>query len=332
MKGFGTAHRRRLAAAAATLLVAATAFAFAAASPAQTGARPTISGQPIVGETLTSSSSGDSGVFHWQACDPAIASCADNQNANDPNWSTISGNTQSFTLTSAQLGLFIRVLAKGTSLGDKFVPSAPVGPVTARPLLGGAPALPQHGISVFADPDETVLVNPPGPGGWFPFTDPSLLPIGTKFDTRNGVVRIIAATGSFGAQLPDEFMDYYDGKFKIKQKPAFNSDLIAKLIQKLSCKGANSSKASVASSGPAAFTARRRRKRRRLWGSGSGSYSTSGGGGTGSVRGTTYLVKDKCSGSNFFVLDGIGIDVNPKEKKKKNVFLGPGESYFAERP
>ena len=323
----------------AALLAAATTFAVVASSNARVGDRPIITGDPIVGETLTASG-GD--VYHWQRCDPSVATCVD-ADANDPNWTSTSNNTDTYALSSADLGMFIRVIGKGTNLGTQFVSSEPVGPVLARTESGQAAALPQHGISFLAEPVGNVEYKPAGQKGLRPLSDARLLFVGSIFDTRDGRVKITAAKGNFGDQIPDQTFDYYLGVFKFIQKAATNSDgkakisgkALSKLFGKLSCSGgASSSSASAASGEPKAFTTRRRR-RRRLWGSGSGSYSTSGGGGTGSVRGTTFRAIEKCGGTQFFLPGGqhpgAQVDVFDKNKKK-TIELGPGDKYFAQRP
>jgi hypothetical protein len=101
----------------------------------QTGDRPVISGETIVGETLTSSSAGESAVYKWQRCDPETSVCGDNTDRNDSDYETIVNNNTdpTYVLTEADLGMMIRVQAKGTSLGEQFVPSAPVGPVELPP-------------------------------------------------------------------------------------------------------------------------------------------------------------------------------------------------------
>jgi hypothetical protein len=309
----------RAAAAAATLLaLAAIAVAVASVSSARPGAPPTITGTPVVGETLVSS---ESDLHRWQRCDPAVATCVDAA-ANDSNWSDIGGaRARSYTVGPADVGFFIRVLAKGTSMGQQWAASAPVGPVTGEPPL--------HGITVLAEPVEgTVEVREPGQNAFSVLTELSLIPVGSSIDTRGSRVRLTAATGGFGSEALDQPIDFYAGLFKVLQKPAVNAPATAKLTQKLRCgKKKSGKKASASAGGPQAVVSRKRR-RRRVWGSGSGSYSTAGSGGTGSVRGTTWLTKDTCKGTKFKVTEGLGITVFDFKKKKK-IKLGPGDKYFA---
>lgn len=333
-------HRRRTTTAVALVALGAIAVALASVSSARVGSTPTISGTPEVGETLVSSVSG---LYRWQRCDPAINTCVDAA-ANDSNWSDITGaREQTYTVVLADVGFFIRVLTKGTNLGEQWSASAPVGPVPAPPAPpapppGGtitAPAtveelVPQHGVQVLAEPvgDGTVKWKGPGQTAFNVLTELSLIPVGSTIDTRGSRVRLVAATGAFGSESADHPIDFYAGLFKLIQKPGVNAPATAKLAGKLACgKKKGGKKASASAAGPKAVASRKRR-RRRLWGSGSGNYSTSGSGGTGSVRGTTWLTKDTCKGTNFKVTEGLGITVFDFKKKKK-IKLGPGDKYFA---
>ena len=161
-------------------------------------------------------------------------------------------------------------------------------------------------------------------------TELSLIPVGSTIDTRGSRVRLTAATGALGENAADTPIDFYLGLFKITQKPGINARATAKLVEKLACgkkkKGAKKAEASAGGEGPTAVAARKRR--RGLWGSGSGGYRTAGRGSTGSVVGTTWLTKDTCKGTKIKVTEGRGVRVFDKQKKKK-IFLGPGETYFA---
>jgi hypothetical protein len=301
------------------LALAAIAVALASASSAQRPAlRPTVTGTPLVGETLVSS---QADLHRWQRCDPAVSTCVDAA-ASDGNWSDIAGaRAPTYTIVDGDVGFFIRVLAKGTNLGEQWTASTPVGPITGQPPL--------HGVRVLVEPvDGTVKVKEPGQNAFNVLTELGLIPVGSMIDTRGGRVQLTAATGGFGSEAADHPIDFYAGLFKIKQKRGVNAPAIAKLAGKLACgKRKGGKKASASSGGPKAFESRRRRKRR-VWGSGSGNYSTSGSGGTGSVRGTTWLTKDTCKGTTFKVTEGIGITVFDFKKKKK-IKLGPGDKYFA---
>jgi hypothetical protein len=299
------------------LALAAVGVVAASVFGARVGARPTVTGTPLVGETLVAS---ESNLYRWQRCDPAVGTCVD-AGVTDPNWSDIGGaRARTYTILPADVGFFIRVLSKGTNLGEQWAASAPVGPVSGEPPL--------HGVRVLVEPVEgTVKVKEPGENAFSTLTELGLIPVGSKIDTRGGRVQLTAATGGLGSDAVDHPIDFYAGLFKIIQKPAVNAPATVKLTQKLGCGAKKGAKqASASAGGPKAVDSRRRR--RRVWGSGSGNYSTSGSGGTGSVRGTTWLTKDTCKGTVFKVTEGVGITVFDFKKKKK-IKLGPGDKYFA---
>jgi hypothetical protein len=295
--------------------------------------RPVISGNPVVGQVLTSSpASTGFGLYKWQSCDPAVADCSDSLEHNDPNWTDLTGedhNGQSYTAATTDLGHFIRVLIHDNNLGDHWATSAPVGPVRTG-AAPPQPVTPEHGVFALGSAiDGSVTVKLPGHGGFESLgSGKNKLPVGTVIDTRGGRVRLVAATGNLGNKTPDQSSDFYGGVFRINQDAASDSPLVAQLAQKLACGPVNGKKARASSGGPVAVAAGHRR--RRLWGSGHGSYATSGGGGTGSVRGTTWLTQDTCKGTLFRVAEGLGITVFDTDLDK-HVDLGPGQSYFAKK-
>jgi hypothetical protein len=307
---------------------------FALASGSAAGAdRPVISGDPIVGHTLTSSDVATGfGLFKWQSCDPAVADCSDSLDHSDPDWTDLTSedhNGQTYVPVKSDVGHYVRVLIHDNNLGDHWTTSVPVGPVTEEQFLTPpAPPAPQHGVSVLATPvDGSVKVKVPGQNGYTPIDDLTKLPVNTVFDTRGGKVHLTAAVGSFGNETPDQSVDYYGGVFRLTQDADTNSPAVAKLVEKLNCGKAQGAKASASSGGgPVAVTAGKRK--RRVWGSGHGSYATAGKGGTGSVLGTTWLTQDTCRGTFFKVIEGLGINVFDNDLQQQ-VTLGPGQSYFA---
>jgi len=319
----------RLIAGLSGLILALTlAVALSATSSADPALKPVISGTPVVGATLTSSSAGDTAVYHWQRCNPAVDNCNPNAPHGDADWPDIPGaDGQSYLIVPDDLGYLIRVRAKGTSLGEQFVPSDPVGPVTAGEGPPPPPNLaPEHGVNVLAEPvNGSVEVKTPG-GTFKPLSELSELPVGTIFDTRGSRVKLTAATGLLGQETADQPIDFYLGVFKIIQPPGLNSPATAKLVEKLTCGKGQGKAASASGKGPIATAAGKRR--RKLWGSGSGGYRTAGSGSTGSVVGTTWLTLDTCAHTLTKVIDGHGVLVFDKKTKKKKL-VGPGEKYFA---
>jgi hypothetical protein len=307
------------------LSVLALSLVLVAGSTARVGDRPTISGTAEVGQTLTSSSAGNSGVYHWQSCDPAIATCVDAP-ANDSNWALIGGaNSQTYTVTQTDVGHYIRVLAKGTSLGESFVASVPVGPVPG-PTAPQAPGQTQglqadHGDDFLINRESggPVLIKLPGSKTFVSVQDLREIPFGSIVKAE-GVATIVSERGDG----TDDTARFWGGTFKALQSPAADSYFVAKLRSKLHC-GKKGSTASSAASGPTAVAARTRR----LWGSGTGKFRSRGRGGAATLRGTTWWWKDKCNGTEFGVTEGTGIDVRDPGHKGL-IFLQPGDTYFAE--
>jgi hypothetical protein len=67
---------------------------------------------------------------------------------------------------------------------------------------------------------------------------------------------------------------------------------------------------------------------RKLWGSGEGNYKTVGSHGSATVRGTIWLVADRCDGSTLFKVKR-GTVVVRDFIKKSSVVLNAGQSYIA---
>jgi hypothetical protein len=311
------------------LTLTVTLSATSSAAPGETP-KPTISGNAVVGHTLTSSSVGADANYKWQRCNPAVATCDPAAPHGDADWPDIAGADEiTYLIQPSDIGFFIRVRAHDVSLGTHaWTPSDPVGPVTAG---NGAPPpplnlAPEHGVNVLAEPVAgSVEVRTPG-GTFKPLTEASELPVGTIFDTRGSRVKLTAATGLLGEQSADQPIDFYLGVFKIIQPPGLNAPATAKLVEKLTCGKGQGKAASASGAGPVATAAGKRR--RKLWGSGSGGYRTAGSGSTGSVVGTTWLTLDTCAHTLTKVIDGHGVLVFDKKTKKKKL-VGPGEKYFA---
>jgi len=114
------------------------------------------------------------------------------------------------------------------------------------------------------------------------------VPLGTIVDARRGRVRLTVAVTRSGRR---ERSVFYGGKFVPLQRPAERSVTTLRLIG-----GDFGPKACPprASRVPAAD---RRRRIRRLWGDGKGRFRTRGRYSAATVRGTRWLVEDRCQGT-----------------------------------
>jgi hypothetical protein len=326
----------------ASVLVAT---AIASSNPSQ----PAIVGDPVVGNvlsvTFTAKDTDDStssdefdGLYRWQSCDPAVADCFASDSHSDSNWTDLPPtdpnphNNSTYTIVSSDTTHFIRVLTHENSQGAKWRASDPVGPVTEPPQpeqpIAPPPLEPEHGISFLVQPAAgTVTIKPPGAGSFTTLDGLQKIPVNSLIDTRGGTVNLTAATGNLGDTTEDNSVNLWDGLIRLEQSGDTNAVTTARLIEKLRCGKRKGGKAKAGkSSGPVASKSGKRR--RRVWGSGRGNYKTSGSGGTGSVRGTTWLTKDTCRGTNFKVTDGIGITVFDFDLGQA-FDVGPGQSYFA---
>jgi hypothetical protein len=326
----------------ASVLVAT---AIASSNPSQ----PAIVGDPVVGNvlsvTFTAKDTDDStssdefdGLYRWQSCDPAVADCFASDSHSDSNWTDLPAtdpnphNNSTYTIVSSDTTHFIRVLTHENSQGAKWRASDPVGPVTEPPQpeqpIAPPPLEPEHGISFLVQPAAgTVTIKPPRAGSFTTLDGLQKIPVNSLIDTRGGTVNLTAATGNLGDTTEDNSVNLWDGLIRLEQSGDTNAVTTARLIEKLRCGKRKGGKAKAGkSSGPVASKSGKRR--RRVWGSGRGNYKTSGSGGTGSVRGTTWLTKDTCRGTNFKVTDGIGITVFDFDLGQA-FDVGPGQSYFA---
>jgi hypothetical protein len=172
---------------------------------------------------------------------------------------------------------------------------------------------PVLGRSFTASPTSgTVLVELPGTGRFVPLADARSLPVGTIVDARKGVVRLYATSGGV-----TYFADFYEGIFQIAQLAKRGSTADLKLF------GGNFKGCPKAARGGAA----RKKSIRHLWGKGSGPFRTLGRFSAATVRGTTWLTDDQCTGTLTKVTTG---SVSVRDLvKKKTVVVRKGKSYFA---
>lgn len=126
--------RRRMGFGVATACALSVAIVASALAGQSSAPPPVLSGEPVVGSTLTASPSADAGDsfhhFRWERCDPASGPCE------DAGWTVIldgSGlplDEATYVLQDVDEGQLVRVRGKYTQLGNgTYVTSEPVGPV-----------------------------------------------------------------------------------------------------------------------------------------------------------------------------------------------------------
>ena len=150
----------------------------------------------------------------------------------------------------------------------------------------------------------------PGQTAFVELTAPQQLPIGTTFDTTAGRVTLTSAADTKGAT---QHAWFYEGTFTIGQTTG------SKPITTLALAGALPScpKASAARAGA-------KRKSRHLWGDGKGRFRTSGRFSSATVRGTRWVVSDRCDGTLTRVVRG-SVTVRDLVRHKTVVVHAPGQ-------
>lgn len=200
-------------------------------------------------------------------------------------------------------------------------------PAAAAFTVYTGPPPPVAGETLDLEPVEgEVELQCPGEDESQPLTAFKQVPVGCLINTRHGVVNLTASKGSSNELQTAHF---WGGVFIASQEHGDNQVVNLKLAGRRMCERRNNGNTRKARArGAGATTSGTRRHGRRLWGSGKGNYTTGGSYGSATVRGTTWLVVDRCDSSTFFkVAEGtVWVDdfVNERE-----VVLEAGDEYVA---
>ena len=205
------------------------------------------------------------------------------------------------------------------------------------------PAPPVPGKSVVVKVvSGTVYIKLPGKGraratgppkGFVPFTGAANIPVGSQLDTSKGRVELTSAADTGGVKT--QASQFYDGIFQVKQSvPKKKPKKPAALITDLVMKGqiARSQCAPLKGARAAGASAKKKKKGPKsvlgkLWGSGKGKFRTNGKYSSATVRGTIWLVEDRCDGTLTKVTRGT---VSVRDiRRKKTVTVKAGHSYLA---
>jgi hypothetical protein len=196
---------------------------------------------------------------------------------------------------------------------------------TVPPLQPPPPPRPHLGRSVTVVAERgTILVRVPGSRRYVPIGRLTEIPLGSIIDARKGRARITvevdARTGRTQSSL------FYDWFFRILQTKGAKPITEARLV-KGSFAGCTPTRAKAASAADttgvagalraqsAAKRKRSKRKVRQLWGHGNGSFRTGGKRSAATVRGTWWLVQDRCDATITRVKVGR-VDVRDFRLKK----------------
>ena len=187
-----------------------------------------------------------------------------------------------------------------------------------------------------------VLIKRPGSGrarqagpakGFVPLTGAANVPVGSQLDTSKGRVALTSAADTGGAKT--QTSDFYQGIFQVKQsvpkkKPKKAKALITDLVMKGEIP--RSQCAPLKGARSAADDAKKKKKGPKsvlgkLWGNGKGKFRTDGKYSAATVRGTIWLVEDRCEGTFTKVTRGT-VQVRDL-KRKRTITVKAGHSYLA---
>jgi hypothetical protein len=164
--------------------------------------------------------------------------------------------------------------------------------------------------------DGRVFYKAPKAKKYVELKEPVQVPLGTLFDTLKGNVSLTSAADGKGAIQNAWF---YSGIFKVTQtKGSAPVTELALAGPKLSCPKAKT-----------ASTSAKKPKTRKLWGDGKGKFRTSGQFSSATVRGTKWVVIDRCDGTLTRVVRGTVLVRDLK--KRKNVIVKAGKQYLARK-
>jgi hypothetical protein len=164
-----------------------------------------------------------------------------------------------------------------------------------------------------------VLVKQPG-GKFVPLSGATEIKVGSVVDTTHGTVKLTAGLGGGKTNSAN----FNDGLFKIQQGRARNAYMTLVL------QGGNFGVCRGLGLRAFGVDATRKRQVRRLWGNGKGRFRTKGRYSAATVRGTHWLVQDRCDGTLTRVLRGV---VTVQDfRKHKTISVRAGRTYLAAAP
>jgi hypothetical protein len=221
-----------------------------------------------------------------------------------------------------------------TVLLNTTTPAAAPAPLPAGPP---PPPVPGKSVVVRVVSGKVLIKYPPGkapPGGsttkFGPLTGAVNVPMGSVIDTTKGRIALTSAADTGGTKT--QTADFYDGIFQVKQSvPKKKPKKPAALVTDLNLKGQVSRSQCARLKGARSATVDKKKGPKsvlgKLWGSGKGKFRTNGKYSSATVRGTIWLVEDRCEGTYTKVRRGI---VAVRDfKRKKTVSVKAGHSYLA---
>jgi hypothetical protein len=174
--------------------------------------------------------------------------------------------------------------------------------------------VPRLGRAVVVHPVKgTVRVRRPNGHGFEELDTGESIPVGSLVDTRQGTVRLSSALDSDGHTQSGVFSG---GLFSVTQTSGGMTDLYLRGGSFAACRAGGSLNAVTGTT--------RRRTVRSLWGRDhSGRFRTHGRDSVATVRGTTWLTRDRCDGTLTVVKAGA-VDVRERGTHRKVVVRAGG--------
>jgi hypothetical protein len=302
-----------------------------ALSPSQAPVASFVAGQSFAGQATTfdaSASADPDGAIVRYDWDFGDGTSAPNGGPAPTHVYTAPG-TRTVTLTVADAdGTSTTPLWTGAQMLRNGGPSAGTARVvtiaTVPPRQPPQPARPHLGRSVTVSAERgTILVRVPSSRRYVPIGRLTEIPLGSIVDARKGRARITAEVDAKTGRTQSSL--FYDWFFRVLQTKGPKPITEARLVKGsfLPCTGGKrGTRAKVGSAAAAGglraqSAAKRRSKRsvRHLWGHGNGSFRTGGKRSAATVRGTFWLVEDRCDGTLTRVRTGR-VDVRDFRRKK----------------
>ena len=180
---------------------------------------------------------------------------------------------------------------------------------------------PQPGVIVGAKAESgRVLIKEPGQNKFIELDGQTEIPVGSRVDVTRGVISLTAGLGG-GRTNSSKF---FSGLFTILQKKTRNA------ITTLRLEGGNFRACGRGSLSALGTDAKRKRPVRKLWGDGKGRFTTKGRYSSATVRGTKWLVQDRCDGTLTRAQRGVVLVRD--FRTRKTVILRAGRAYLARAP
>jgi hypothetical protein len=187
-------------------------------------------------------------------------------------------------------------------------------------------------VTIKYPPGYTPRAASPRAARFVPFKGAANIPVGSQLDTSKGRVALTSAADTGGAKT--QTSDFYQGIFQVKQsvpkkKPTKPKALVTDLVMKGQIP--RSQCAPLKGARAAADDAKKKKGPKsvlgKLWGNGKGKFRTNGKYSSATVRGTIWLVEDRCDGTLTKVTRGT-VQVRDL-RRKKTVTVKAGHSYLA---